>query len=137
MLWATNLGIAKYFTIELFSIRHSVCGVKCGETFSEKNRVHGYFIDKVMFDYTPRISQFIERNSTEGVKRCLKFRPELFDAFHKFFADAVWIYIERRDVFAHAVSIYLGETTQIWERRLGLPLERFGEVLEDGPPAYN
>jgi LPS sulfotransferase NodH len=94
----------------------------------ERNRVDGYFIDKVMFDYTPQISRFIERNSTVGVERCLKFIPELFDGFYNFFADAIWVYVERRDVFAQAVSMYLAASTQIWEKRLGRP-------LEGGPPA--
>lgn len=87
---------------------------------SELNTVAGYFIDKVMFHYTPRISQFIERGNTLGVRRCLKFKPELFDGFYNFFADALWVYVDRRDVFAQAVSMYLAEATQIWEKRLGV-----------------
>jgi LPS sulfotransferase NodH len=95
---------------------------------SKLNTVHGYFVAKFMFHYTPCISSFIERNSTVGVERCLKFLPELFDGFYNFFADAIWVYVERRDVFAQAVSMYLAETTQVWHRRLGAP-------PQGGPPA--
>jgi LPS sulfotransferase NodH len=90
---------------------------------SKLNRVHDYFIDKVMFHYTPMISRFIEQNSIEGVRRCLAFKPELFDGFYNFFAAAIWVYIDRRDVFAQAVSMYLAEATQLWERRLDRPLQ--------------
>jgi LPS sulfotransferase NodH len=94
------------------------------EVWDEVNklcRVEGYFVDKVMFHYTPRISSFIDRDSTAGVKRCLRFRPELFDGFYKFFANAIWVYVYRRDVFAQTVSMYLAEATEIWERRIGEP----------------
>jgi len=89
---------------------------------SLQNAVHGYFIDKVMFHYTPLISAFIERSSITGVRRCLKFKPELFDHFYNFFANAIWAYVDRRNVFAQAVSMYLAEATQIWEKRTDQPL---------------
>lgn len=82
---------------------------------------HGYFIDKVMFHYTPMISAFIDRGSIDGVRRCLKFDPGLFDAFHTFFTDAVWVYIDRHDVFAQAVSMYLAESTEVWFRPVHRP----------------
>ncbi|HUD65113.1 MAG TPA: Stf0 family sulfotransferase [Candidatus Sulfotelmatobacter sp.] len=86
----------------------------------ELNRVHDYFFGKVMFHYTPLVSGFIERNSTSGVVYpCLKFIPELFDSFRNFFADAIWVYVERRNVFAQAVSMYLAETTNVWEKLQG------------------
>jgi LPS sulfotransferase NodH len=94
-------------------------------TVSAQNAVHGYFIDKIMFHYTPLISAFIGRNSIEGVHRCLKFEPDLFDHFYNFFARAVWVYVDRRDVFAQAVSMYLAEATQIWEH---------SDRLADQPP---
>jgi len=87
------------------------------------NCVEGCFVGKVMFHYTPQISGFIERNTIAGIERCLKFRPELFNSFYSFFSEAIWVYIDRRDVFAQAVSMFLAETTEIWERRLGEPLE--------------
>jgi LPS sulfotransferase NodH len=86
------------------------------EEVSKKFSFHGYFFGKFMFHYTPCISSFIERNSIDGVGRCLKFVPELFDSFYNFFSDAIWVYIDRRDVFAQAVSIYLAEATNQWER---------------------
>jgi LPS sulfotransferase NodH len=85
----------------------------------EGNTVHGYFFGKVMFHYIPLISSFIERNSTAGVRYpCLKFIPEQFDGFRNFFADAIWVYVERRNVFAQTVSMYLAETTNVWEKLL-------------------
>ena len=83
------------------------------------NGFQGYFMDKIMFHYTPLISAFIERDSIAGVQTSIKFQPELFDSFYKFFADAIWVYVDRRDVFAQAVSMYLAEATQIWERHRG------------------
>lgn len=84
------------------------------------NRVHDYFLGKVMFHYTPLVSGFIERNSTSRVVYpCLKFSPGLFDGFRNFFADAIWVYVERRNVFAQAVSMYLAETTNVWEKLRG------------------
>lgn len=81
---------------------------------SARNRVEGYFVAKVMFHYTPQISRFVERGSIDGVSASYEFRPELFDAFHDFFAEAIWVYIERRDIFAQAVSVYIARTTNIW-----------------------
>jgi LPS sulfotransferase NodH len=80
------------------------------------NKTRGYFVDKVMFHYTPMLAAFIDRNSINGVKRCLKFDPKLFDPFYHFFEDAIWAYIDRRDIFAQAVSMYLAEATQIWQK---------------------
>ena len=88
---------------------------------SQTNRISGYFVGKVMFHYTPCISSFIERNSIEGVERCLMFAPELFDAFYNFFRDAIWVYIDRRNVFAQAVSMYMAEATNKWEIVTGQP----------------
>ncbi len=93
----------------------------------DKNRVYQYFTDKVMFHYTASLSRFIERGSTAGTGRCLKFVPELFDGFYNFFADAIWVYIDRRDVFAQAVSMYLAQTTKVWHKK--------GEPAEATPPA--
>ena len=89
------------------------------EVWSEvgtRNCVHGYFMCKVMFHYTSLISSFIERSTYQGVKNCYEFRPELFDAFHSFFANANWVYVDRRDVFAQAVSMYMAESTDVWEK---------------------
>ncbi len=91
------------------------------EEVSQKSRIPGYFVGKVMFHYTPRISNFIERYSAEEIERCLEFAPELFDAFYNFFRDAIWVYIERRNVFAQAVSMYLAETTNVWRRLVEEP----------------
>jgi LPS sulfotransferase NodH len=89
---------------------------KTWDEVSKANTVRGYFIGKVMFHYTPYISRYIEHGSTAGPHHCLRFIPELFDSFYNFFADAIWVYIDRRNVFAQAVSMYLAESTQIWEK---------------------
>jgi trehalose 2-sulfotransferase len=86
-----------------------------------ENQVHGYFVGKTMFHYTPIISSFIERSSTAGVTESFEFVPKLFDDFYHFFASAVWVYVYRRDVFAQAVSMYLAETTNIWEKLVEPP----------------
>ncbi len=91
------------------------------EEVCKQSRIPGYVVCKVMFHYTPRISNFIEGNSAASVRNCLKFTPELFDAFYNFFADATWVYIDRRNVFAQAVSMYVAETTKRWERVIGRP----------------
>jgi len=86
-----------------------------------QNQVHGTFIAKVMFHYTPIVSSYMERNTYEGVRNCYEFRPELFDAFHSFFADAIWVYVDRRDVFSQAVSMYMAESTNVWEKLTHIP----------------
>src|SRR5580700_4932286 len=48
------------------------------------NTVQGYFVDKVMFHYTPQISSFIDGKSIANAERCLKFAPQLFDSFYDF-----------------------------------------------------
>lgn len=98
---------------------------KCGwpEVWNEVRRVHdveGYFVDKVMFHYTPQISAFIE-GTYRAAKPCFTFSPELFDGFYDAFRDATWVYIYRRDVFAQAVSMYIAEATEVWERRVTEP----------------
>jgi LPS sulfotransferase NodH len=83
------------------------------------NHLAGYTVNKVMFHYTPQISSFIAGTPVVKARRFFEFRPELFDAFHVFFRDAIWVYVERRDVFAQAVSMYLAEATGRWEIRAG------------------
>lgn len=90
---------------------------------SQLNNVHEHVVIKVMFHYTSYISRFIERNSTADADKCGKFIPEVFDAFYNFFADAVWVYVERRNVFAQAVSMYLAERTKVWEKIVGRPMQ--------------
>jgi trehalose 2-sulfotransferase len=85
------------------------------------NQVAGYFIDKVMFHYVGVIARFIEHGSAADLQSVQQFEPAAFDHFQQFFADAIWVYVERRDVFAQAVSMCLAETTQIWEQRVSRP----------------
>lgn len=48
----------------------------------------------------------------------VEFQPESFDAFYEFFKDAIRVLVERRDVYAQAVSMYFTHATKTWERRL-------------------
>jgi LPS sulfotransferase NodH len=99
---------------------------------SEMNRVEGYFVVKVMFHYISAIAEFIAQNSIVGPERRLVFKPEVCDPFYDFFKDAIWVYIERRDVVAQAVSLYLAAATQIWNLRPGVPRRSRPEVAYDG-----
>lgn len=98
-----------------------------------RNTVKGWFVEKVMFHYTPKISHFIGHGTTAGVKDAARFEPRLFDHFYRFFAKGVWVYVERRDVYAQAVSMYLAEETGLWVRRRG----RTENNVERKTPAYN
>ncbi len=83
----------------------------------EKNKVQDFIVLKVMFHYTPYLSAAIRGELPARHPPIPTFKPELFDAFHNFFQDAIWVWVERRDVFAQAVSMYLAETTKLWEIR--------------------
>lgn len=73
-------------------------------------------INKVMFHYVAHLSGFIAGVRVERPRPVLVFDPERFEDFHLFFRDAIWVYVERLDVFAQAVSMYLAEATDVWER---------------------
>lgn len=83
----------------------------------EKNRVQNLIVLKVMFHYTPYLSAAITGEMPGRQPPIPLFKPELFDAFYNFFRDAIWVSVERQDVFAQAVSMYLAETTKLWEIR--------------------
>ena len=86
---------------------------------AEKHKVGDWTTAKVMFHYTPHISDFIEGKQVTRPRPVLDFEPARFDAFQSFFADAVWVYIERGDVFEQAASMYIAETSKFWELRRG------------------
>jgi len=79
--------------------------------------VQGVIINKVMFHYTWMIANAIRGIRVERPRPIYKFKPDLFDAFHEFFSQSTWIYGERGDLFAQAVSMYLAEATDFWEIR--------------------
>jgi trehalose 2-sulfotransferase len=83
----------------------------------EKNRVQDLLVLKVMFHYTPYLSAAINGELPARQPPVPSFEPEQFDAFYNFFRDAIWVSVERRDVFAQAVSMYLAESTKLWEIR--------------------
>jgi LPS sulfotransferase NodH len=87
------------------------------ETLCDRCSVQGVVVEKVMFHYTPYISAAIEGFALERRPPVYTFQPARFDAFYNFFRDATWVYIDRRDVFAQAVSMYFAESTQVWEIR--------------------
>ncbi|MEO1328783.1 MAG: Stf0 family sulfotransferase [Pseudomonadota bacterium] len=65
------------------------------------------FFDKVMFHYLPRLSQMIDPNSAA---------PECA-AFASFFRNAVWVHIRRANIFEQAVSKFMAEATDVWDKR--------------------
>ena len=76
----------------------------------------GYFADKVMFHYVPKLSKFMSGGTIGEARNGTTFAAEEFDAFHTFFRDAIWVHIRRNDAFAQAVSLYLAEITDVWYR---------------------
>jgi LPS sulfotransferase NodH len=90
-------------------------------TICKRCNVGGHIMNKVMFHYVPALSRFMSGEPIGPRQPVLEFKPELFDAFHAFFREAIWVYIERHDVFAQAVSMYLAESTSLWEIRLRKP----------------
>lgn len=84
-----------------------------------RNTFSGLSINKVMFHYVAHLSGFIAGIPVERPRPVLEFKPERFEHFHTFFRDSIWVYVERIDVFAQAVSMYIAETTDIWERLPG------------------
>jgi LPS sulfotransferase NodH len=83
--------------------------------------IEGYFVDKVMFHYLAKLSKFMSGGSITEAPHLHQFSAELVDPFHLFFRNAIWVYIERNDVFAQAVSRYLAEETNVWNRWSHLP----------------
>ncbi|SLN13948.1 Stf0 sulfotransferase [Pseudoruegeria aquimaris] len=65
------------------------------------------FYDKVMFHYLHKLS--------------FKIDPDRHDAscapFAEFFRDATWVFIRRANIFEQAVSKYVAEELNIWDKR--------------------
>ena len=80
-------------------------------------RVGAFWCVKVMYHYTPYISRFIAGQPLGRTAPVRSFAPADCDDFHRFFKDAVWVHVRRRDVYAQAVSMYFAETTGVWESR--------------------
>ncbi len=76
-----------------------------------------YWCVKVMYHYTPYISRFIAGQTLTKTPPVRAFSPADCDDFQRFFKDAVWVHVRRRDVYAQAVSMYFAETTGVWESR--------------------
>ena len=101
----------------------------------EYSNTAGFVVNKFMFHYTPQISSFIAGKPVTKAEKFLEFKPELFYDFYQFFRDSIWVYIERRDVFAQAVSMYCAEVTSLWEVYAGAPARTpllRAEVAYDG-----
>lgn len=76
--------------------------------------INGYYVDKVMFHYLAKLSKFMSGGLITEARRGFQFSPELVERFRSFFKNATWVYIERSDVFAQAVSMYLAEESNVW-----------------------
>jgi LPS sulfotransferase NodH len=89
----------------------------------EKNRLQNLIVLKVMFNYIAHLSTAIRGEQLPVPRRVIStFKPQDFDAFYNFFPNAVWVLVERRDLFAQAVSIHVAETINLWEiRRNSMP----------------
>jgi LPS sulfotransferase NodH len=87
---------------------------------------------KVMFHYLPYLAQFISGSTLTKTPPIRQFQPSQVASFVKFFGDATWVHIRRRDVFAQAVSMYMAETTDVWEDRTGK-----GAMLRQDRPVYD
>jgi LPS sulfotransferase NodH len=89
------------------------------------NAMGKYFIGNVMFHYGPIIDDCIagrpERPAKD--KHAWTFKPEDWEAFHNFFRDSIWIYLEREDVYAQAASMHMAEKSDFWTRQRGTPSE--------------
>ncbi len=83
----------------------------------KSNRVRGFVINKVMFHYVPYISTAILGGKITKRPPIYAFSPEQFGPFFEFFRDSIWIYVQRRDIFSQAVSMYFAEMTDRWEVR--------------------
>jgi LPS sulfotransferase NodH len=74
-----------------------------------------------MFHYLPYLSQFIAGSRLGKTPPIRHFDAERVAAFMQCFRGAIFVHIRRRDVFAQAVSMFMAETTDIWEDRSGTP----------------
>lgn len=63
------------------------------------------FFDKVMFPFLPILSRMIAPEA--GAKNT--------DPFAEFFADAIWVYVRRANIFEQTVSKYTAEKLGIWD----------------------
>jgi LPS sulfotransferase NodH len=89
---------------------------------------------KVMFHYTPSIARFMRGEPAIKKRQILEFSPADFDAFHAFFADAVWVAIRRRDPVQQVVSIYIAERTGRWQQMTN---DRPDQPLPPADAAYD
>ena len=86
---------------------------------------------KVMINYTPYISHFIGGDAA-GVApfRNAPFSAEHFNDFFAFFRDALWVYIDRKNVCAQATSIFVASKTGKWEQRTGAAKKSESSISE-------
>lgn len=63
------------------------------------------FFDKVMFPFVIKLSEMMDPNGP----------PNRAGPFAKFFANAIWVYIRRANIFEQTVSKYTAEALNIWD----------------------
>jgi hypothetical protein len=85
------------------------------EATCAQSAIHGLVVNKVMFHYVPYISTLMTGGAITKRPPVYDFSPAQFDPFYAFFRSSIWVYIERLDIFAQAVSMYFAEKTQLWE----------------------
>jgi LPS sulfotransferase NodH len=87
------------------------------QTVGKHCHIADFHVNKVMFHYTSYIATVMAGGTVTRKRPIYEFVPEQFDPFYTFFKDSIWVYIEREDIFAQAVSMYFAETIQLWEHR--------------------
>ena len=100
----------------------------------ERNVVADHVVIKVMFHYLPHLSQFIAGVRPANNWPIVTFEPRQCDAFFQFFEGSQWAHIEREDVCAQIVSLFMAEKSHIWENRTG---EARPEAPADAPIPYD
>jgi LPS sulfotransferase NodH len=88
------------------------------------NATGKYFVGNVMFHYGPLIDDCIAGRPERQAKHAWTFKHEDWEAFYKFFRNAIWIYLEREDVYAQAASMYMAQMSNFWTRQRGTPEEQ-------------
>jgi LPS sulfotransferase NodH len=88
------------------------------EQVKKTNTIADIVAVKVMMTYLHYLSEIIGGRTPEGDPyRPVPFSPTHSDDFVAFFRDAIWVYTDRQNVWAQAVSLFIAVKTSVWERR--------------------
>ena len=118
----------------------AICGLPTNEEeplfrFLFQNRTHERFNDliadmdithsiqsvvcfKIMFQHIASVASRISTQAPAEMMPDFDFAPAKSDSFVQTFPDTCWVHVERRDVFAQAVSMYFANATNVWHADL-------------------